>query len=169
MAVVVYIEEASPPFVALTLNPVALLLGRLSLNVELVVAPQHSLVVSPNVLVLQEGRGDRGNLISEGLGFATRTSGSLGGELGYHYWWLARRPLHGAFLGPSFLAGSTTNASVGDPSRAQAYWGGAFDVGGQEVLPGGFTIGGGLGLGVVKMADALAVYPRLLAQVGWSF
>ncbi|MDP9033389.1 MAG: hypothetical protein M3O50_01160 [Myxococcota bacterium] len=159
----------SQRFVALTFNPIPLLVGRLSGNVEVMVAPQHSLVASPNVLVLQVGRGARDNLISEGLGFASRTSGSVGVELGYHYWWLARGPLHGAFLGPSFLVGSTTDATVGDPSHAQAYWGAAFDVGGQEVLQGGLTIGAALGLGIVKMADALAAYPRLLVQVGWSF
>jgi hypothetical protein len=168
-AEVIYIEEPASRSVALTLNPLSLFLGRLSGNVEVLVAPHHSVVFGPNILVLQEGRGDRYNLVSEGLGYATRTSSGLGFELGYHYWWPWQRSLRGPFLGPSLLIGSTTNASVGDPSRAQAYWGAAFDVGDQEVLPGGFTIGGGFGLAVVKMTDALALFPRLLVQAGWSF
>lgn len=166
---VITTEEAQTRPVALTLNPLALVLGRLSGNVEILAAPHHSFVVSPNVLVAEEGRGDRYNLASEGLGFATRPSSSVGLEVGYHYWWWWGQSLRGPFLGPSLLVGSTTNASVGDPSHVQAYWGAAFDGGGQEVLPGGFTIGGAIGLAVIKMADAFAVFPRLLFQVGWCF
>ena len=57
-----------------------------------------------------------------------------------------------------------------DEANAQAYWGGAFDAGGQGVLPGGFTLGAGLGLGFVELASVVAVFPRLLTwQLGWSF
>jgi hypothetical protein len=67
------------------------------------------------------------------------------------------------------LVGSVTNASVGDGSHAQVYWGGAFDVGAQAVFSGGFTIGGGLGVGFLELASNVTVFPRLLFQVGWSF
>lgn len=153
---------------AITLNPLALTVGRLSANVELVVASHHSLVLSPNLIAFHEDRGGRDSVVSEGLGFATSTSRGIGSELGYHYWWRGGRSLAGPFLGPSVLVGSTTNASVGDTNGAQGYWGLAFDAGGQAVLPGGFTVGAGLGVGVVEMARADAVFPRLLFQLGWS-
>jgi len=164
----VYEEPLARP-VAITFNPAALVLGRLSANVEVLLAPHHSLVLSPNVLAFQEGHGGRYDLASEGLGFATQRSSSFGGELGYHYWWRWRRSLMGPYFGPSLLLGSVTNASVGPTAAAQAYWGGAFDAGGQAVLPGGFTLGAGIGLGFVELASVAAIFPRFLFQLGWSF
>ena len=160
-------EEHGRP-IALTLDPIPLVLGRLSANAEVLLSPHHAIVGSPNLLIFQLDRGGRYSLTSEGFGFASPTSGGFGIELGYHYWWQAHDSLRGPFFGPSLLLGATTQASVGDPSHAQGYWGFAFDVGGQEVFLGGFTIGGGAGLGIVKMADATALFPRLLVQVGWS-
>ena len=165
----VYVEPPEAHPVAVTLNPIGLFRGRLSANLEVQVEPHHSLVVSPNLLVFHADRGQAGSLVSEGLGFVTSTSGSVGIEFGYHYWWRWTRELRGPYLGPSLLLGSTTSASVGDPTHAQSYWGLAFDVGWQEVLPGGFTAGVGAGLETVRMAGVGAVVPRLLAQVGWSF
>lgn len=163
------VEEATRPPVGVTVNPVDLALGRLSANVEVQIAPHHSLVASPNLLFIHLDRGGRYSLVSEGFGFATRSSTGFGVELGYHYWGYLARSLRGPFVGPSLLLGATTDATVGDPSHAQAYWGLAIDVGEQEILPGGFTIGAGVGLGLIFMADAAAVFPRLLLQVGWSF
>jgi hypothetical protein len=166
---VVIVEPPAAYPVALTLNPLGLFVGRLSANLEVQLEPHHSLVVSPNVLVFHADRGGSDGLLSEGLGFAQRTSSSFGIEFGYHYWWRWSRMLRGPYLGPSLLLGSTTNAGVGDPTHAQTYWGLAFDVGWQEVTPGGFTAGIGGGLEFVRMAGAGAVVPRLLLQIGWSF
>jgi hypothetical protein len=166
---VIYVEPIAAYPVALTLNPLGLFGGRLSANLEVQLEPHHSLVVSPNVLAFHADRGDPNSLLSEGLGFATRTSQSVGLEFGYHYWWRWARMLRGPYLGPSLLLGSTTNGGVGDPTHAQGYWGLAFDVGWQEVMPGGFTAGIGGGLEVVRMAGTGAVVPRLLMQIGWSF
>jgi hypothetical protein len=163
------VYEEPPRPVAITLNPVALTVGRLSANVEFLLAPHHSLVLSPNLIAFHEDRGGRYSLLNEGLGLATNNSNSFGGEVGYHYWWRWRRSLVGPFFGPSVLLGSVTNAAVGNTTGAQGYWGLAFDAGGQAVLPGGFTIGAGIGLGFVEMDDAYAVFPRFLLQLGWSF
>ncbi len=165
---VVYAEAPPPPThpVAVTLNPVGLFRGRLSANLEVQLVPHHSLVVSPNLLVFHT---DRGTIISDGFGFTTPTSNSIGIELGYHYWWRWAQSLSGPYMGPSLLLGSTTEASVGDPTHAQSYWGLAFDVGWQEVLSGGFTAGIGAGLGILRMAGTGTVVPRALAAVGWSF
>jgi hypothetical protein len=166
---VVYVERPEPRPVAITLNPLGLFVGRLSANVELQIEPHHSFIVAPNVLVFDADRGQAHSLISEGLGFATHSSSSVGVELGYHYWWQWHRALRGPFFGPSLLLGGTSQASAGDPTREQGYWGLAFDVGDQEVLPGGFTVGAGGGLEVVELAGKAAVVPRLLLDVGCSF
>jgi Protein of unknown function (DUF3575) len=166
--VAVYEEPTLRPL-AVTLNPLPLTLGRLSANVEWLLAPHHALVLSPNVLLFSTDRGGRYDLRSEGLGFATQDSSGFGGELGYHYWWRWRESLSGPFFGPSLLLGATTKASVGTTTGAQAYWGAALDAGGQVVLPAGFTLGAGIGLGFVDMASSGAVFPRFLLQLGWSF
>jgi hypothetical protein len=166
--VYVYEEPAPRPF-AITFNPLALTMGRLSANFEFLLAPHHAIVLSPNVLAFQVDRGGRYDLRSEALGFATEHSSNFGGELGYHYWWRWRQSLSGPYFGPSLLLGSTTNASVGTTANAQGYWGFALDAGGQAVLPGGFTAGAGIGLGFVEMASAEALFPRFLLQLGWSF
>jgi hypothetical protein len=155
---------------ALTINPLPVFFGRVSGNAEVLLLPHHSLVLSPNALLFPADRGGRGSLISEGMGFATRGSSSLGLELGYRFWWRANDALRGPFLGPSLLVGTTTQSSV-DPSRAMGYWGLAVDIGAQEVLRGGFTVGAGAGLGFVRIEQgvrATAFFPRLLVQVGWS-
>jgi hypothetical protein len=151
------------------LNPLALVVGRLSANVEIQLAPHHALVLSPNVLSYHVERGGRYNLASEGTGYASSTSAGFGGEVGYHYWWAWRRTLAGPWVGPSLLFGSTTDATVGTTNGAQAYWGAAIDAGGQAVVPGGFTFGAGLGVGFVSMASTTSFFPRFLLQLGWSF
>jgi hypothetical protein len=166
--VYVYEEPVARP-VAITFNPLALTLGRLSANVEFLLAPHHSLVVSPNIIAFQENRGGRYDLRSDALGFASERSSSFGAEAGYHYWWHWRRSLVGPYFGPSLLVGSVTNALVGNTTNAQPYFGGAIDAGGQGVLPGGFTLGAGIGLGFIEMASVDQFFPRFLLQLGWSF
>ncbi len=167
--IVVVVEEPESHRLAITLNPLPLFWGRLSANVEMQLAPHHALVVSPNVLVFNADRGGTGSLLSSGFGFASPTSTGIGVELGYHYYSRWSRTLRGNFFGPSLLVGTTSGANVGDGTHAQGYYGFALDVGRQEVLPGGFTVGGGLGIGILRMADSVAVVPRVLLQIGWSF
>ena len=152
----------------MTFNPLALTLGRLSANVEVLLAPHHSISLSPNIIAFQENRGGRYDLRSDALGFASPQSSSFGAEVGYHYWWHWHRSLAGPYFGPSFLAGSVTNAQVGNKTNAQPYFGGAFDAGGQGILPGGFTLGAGVGLGFIEMASATQFFPRFLLQLGVS-
>jgi hypothetical protein len=150
---------------AITLNPLALPWGRVSGNVELLLAAHHAIVASPNALFADVSRG---GLLALALGFTQSASSGAGGEVGYHYWWYGHDGLRGPFFGPSLLLGVTSAATVGDPSRAQAYWGAAIDVGEQAILSGGFTIGGGAGLGLIRMGGSGVVFPRFLLQVGWS-
>lgn len=152
--------------IAVTLDPLPLLWGRIGANVELLVAPHHALVGSAHVLLSNV---NRGGILAQAFGFAQKTSSGAGAEVGYHYWWYWSRSLQGPFFGPSLLVGSTTNATVGGVPDAQTYWGVSVDAGEQAVLAGGFTAGAGIGLGLIRMADAGAVFPRFLAQLGWSF
>ena len=137
----------------------------MSANVEALATPHHAFVASANVLFPNV---ERGGDLGQAFGFAQSASSSLGGEVGYHYWWDWRRALRGLFFGPSLILGGTTAATVGDSTRLQAYWGAALDIGEQAVLPGGLTFGAGAGFGFVRMAGAMAAFPRLLVQVGWS-
>jgi hypothetical protein len=166
---VVYVEVPETRPIAITWNPLGLPWGRLSANAEFQLQPHHALFVSPNALLFHVNRGGSGALLSEGFGFASPTSASFGVEVGYHYWLRWARSLRGPYLGPALLLGSTSQATVGDPTHAQGYWGLALDVGYQEVLPGGFTVGVGAGLEVIRMAGTGGVTPRLLLQAGWSF
>lgn len=171
----VSVEESAAPeappshALALTWNPIVLFWGRLSANAEIEIAPHHSIVASPNAIVFFADRGGPSALLSQGFGFASRTSLSFGGELGYHYWLAGARSLRGVFFGPSVVLGATTQATVGDPTQVQAYWGVAADLGVQQVLSVGFTAGAGVGLEFVHMADATRFVPRLLVQLGWCF
>jgi hypothetical protein len=163
------VEARTPHPLAISLNPVGLFWGRLSANVEWQAAPHHALIVVPNALVFQADRGGPKYLLSEGFGFASPSSFGAGAEVGYHYWFRASDALRGWFFGPSLLAGFTTQASVGDPSHPQGYWGAALDLGDQEVLGNGFTAGVGVGVAYLEMAGTSALVPRLLLQIGWSF
>jgi hypothetical protein len=165
---VVYVEPVVHPL-AVTLNPLDLFWGRISTNIEFQLEPHHSILVVPSVLAAHSNRGDPGDLLPRGFGFATTTSNGAGIELGYHYWLHWARVLRGPFLGPSFLLGFTTHPSVGDPNGTEGYWGLAFDAGWQEVIAPGFTAGAGLGVGWLRMSDTATAFPRFLVQVGWSF
>jgi hypothetical protein len=139
------------------------------MNVEWELAPHHSIVAAPNALIFQADRDGRRYLLSEGFGFASPSSFGAGTEVGYHYWPGASDVLRGWFLGPSLLAGLTTDATVGNPTHPQGYWGLALDLGAQEVLGSGFTAGLGGGIGFLHMAGTSAFVPRLLLQLGWTF
>ena len=132
-------------------------------------APHHSIVASQRAHLPGRPRRPALALLSEGFGFASPSSFGVGAEVGYHYWPRASDVLRGWFFGPSLLAGLTTDATVGDPTHAQGYWGLALDLGAQEVLGNGFTAGLGGGIGFLHMAGTSAFVPRLLLQLGWTF
>jgi hypothetical protein len=161
----------APPHspIVVSWSPVPLAWGRLGLEGELRIAPHHSLFGGLSGLLFSADRGGRATMFSAGFGFASDDSSGLGVEVGYHFWLEARRTLSGLYLGPSLVAGVTTRATAGDGTDARAYWGGAFDVGWQQVCPVGLTVAVGAGLGVSRMADVTEPYPRVVARVGWSF
>jgi hypothetical protein len=176
--------SVTPRRVTLTLNPLALVVGRYGANVELLIAPHHAIAASAYVqtfpramtkMLLPSAKGDG-------------PPPTLGGELGYRFY-TGRDGPSGLFVGPSLVAMPIVYPQVDDSLEPAlvpvAALGGAIDVGAQAVLGSGFTIGGGVGAMALAYtpppsvkpppgADVPSypephVLPRLLVMAGWSF
>jgi hypothetical protein len=157
---------------AITLNPLTLLLGRYGANVELLPAKHHALVANPYFGMANVTLND------------VKTSYSMyGGELGYHFY-SGSRGANGFYVGPSFIYMRTReHEECGSPGCSVAAdmdfstYGMAVDLGGQWVADSGFTIGGGGGLMYLRsdatrngngVARFEGVLPRLLFTIGYS-
>ena len=148
-------------FLSVRANPLALFIGRLSADVEWMVAPHHALIGSPHVTLAQS----RGDLPANATGFTGANATGFGVELGYHYF--PAPELEGLFFGPSLLLDSTRPAP--GATRFTAY-GGAFDVGYQAVVGPGFTLAAGGGLLFITASGApVKLAPRALLGIGWTF
>ena len=147
-------------------------MSRISADFEIMLAPHHALVVSPNVTLhkFAFSRGDSPtSLFREGFGFADNDSSGVGAEIGYHYW--TKRELEGIFFGPSLVLGGTFPPG-GSGVKTFGYIGGAVDVGYQYLFSNGFTLLGGGGImliGGTAAGTTVKAVPRLLFGVGWSF
>lgn len=157
---------------ALTINPLSLMFGRIGANVEFLPAEHHGIMLNPYY-----------SSVSVELGEIETRYTSLGGELGYHFY-TGSKGANGFFVGPSFLMSRTTlNAEcmkVGcdaDPEATITTYGVAVDLGGQHVFDNGITLGGGGGLMYLKSSaeaegDTVlkfeGVLPRFLFTVGYS-
>lgn len=161
---------------ALTLNPLSLILTRVGINVEYMLARHHGIMVNP---FFQSISADSGQL-------STKYT-NVGGELAYHFY-TGNRGANGFFVGPfvTFISQSATSSGGGVSADASAtIFGGGLDLGGQHVFRNGFTIGAGGGVMYLKQsAEATAtngtltssgfakfdgVFPRFLFTIGWSF
>ncbi len=161
------VEYETPRTTSIRLNPLPIFAGRLSVDLEFMLAPHHALIVSPNVTFHKVAFARNDNTLGYGLGFASDTSAGFGGEVGYHYW--TRRHLQGIYLGPSLVLGATL-PSAPPGAKAFAYFGGAFDVGYQYLFANGFTLNGGGGIMVIGASGTTAhAAPRFLFGLGWSF
>jgi hypothetical protein len=168
--------------VAVTINPLPLVAGRYGANLDVLPVPHHAVTTSLFVQTFPLGLLRR--YIPEGFAVADPPA-RLGGEVGYRFYG-GKTAANGLFAGPSLVLmpiayPRATDAGI-EVTSFHAY-GGALDVGVQAVTPGGFTIGGGLG--VMALAYALPrsnvagieippiatprVLPRLLFAAGWSF
>jgi hypothetical protein len=163
-------------WVALTLNPIAPLIGRWGANVEIVPVVHHGIVLSGSYVT----RADCcTSTPSDTAGPSPGASPVLrggSGEIGYRYYTSRRGPA-GLFFGPSFVAGGLGIGNQGSLSLV----GGAFDVGGQLMFHG-FVFGAGLGVQalhasrvVTKTDDPLTdvltqsmISPRVLATIGYA-
>jgi hypothetical protein len=157
---------------AITLNPLTLLLGRYGANAEFLPAKHHALVANPFY-----------GLASITMNDVKTSFTTYGGELGYHYY-TGSRGANGFFLGPSFIFMRshsaeecvTAGCKLGADMDFSTY-GMAFDVGGQWVSSGGFTIGGGGGAMYLRSDVSQngsgglrfeGILPRVLFTLGYS-
>jgi hypothetical protein len=157
--------------VALTLNPLSLLfLQRIGLNVEWLPTTHHAIAFNPS---FQFGDNSVEQVARHRV---------FSGELGYHYY-LGSKGADGIWFGPSVLAHreeaeGAASAPLNRSGTVHAL-GGAFDVGGQVIVDGGFTIGAGVGLMYLASLDGpgpeVRAVPtdkltgRLLCTLGFSF
>lgn len=160
--------ERSPRTISIRLNPLPFFMSRLSADFEIMLAPHHALVVSPN-LTLKKFAFHRGDVFTYGMGFAGDDNSGFGAEVGYHYW--TKRELEGIYFGPSLVFGATL-PPANTNGKTFAYVGGAIDVGYQYLFSNGFTLNGGGGVmltGATAAGSTAKAAPRLLFGVGWSF
>jgi hypothetical protein len=160
-------ERETPRTTSLRFNPLPLFAGRLSVDLEFLLAPHSAIVVSPNVTFHKLAFARNGNELGYGLGYAGDNSAGFGGEVGYHYW--IRRHLDGVYVGPSLVLGATLPPA---PTKTFAYYGAALDVGYQFLFSNGFTLNGGGGILIINASptgSTVHAAPRFLFGIGWSF
>jgi hypothetical protein len=125
--------------VALQGEPLAVIIGRFSADLEYLPDAHHALHLSPHTYYAFPGKDD------ELDGF--------GAEVGYRFYTGAHGP-HGLFMGASFLFGqyhyvhvSTYGPPLDPPDDTHYYsFGGALDVGWQSIVLGNFAVGAGAGV-----------------------
>ncbi len=160
-------------------NPLALSIGRYSIQGEWLPALHHALTLNPFYTHASAGtltvNGD-----TEDLG----TFSGGGAEFGYRFYTGSKGP-NGFFVGPSFLIADYSQSGGGEPSVSFTSVGAAFDIGGQGVVGPGIVIGGGFGLQATKnskdfgstsdlnFASAViaggGIRPRFLFHIGYAF
>jgi hypothetical protein len=155
---------------ALTLNPLSLILTRVGINVEYMLARHHGLILNPFFQSISVGDNPP----------VKTTYTNVGAELGYRFY-TGNRGANGFFIGPfaTFMS-SSLKAETGSASAESSIsiYGGGVDLGGQHVFRNGFTIGGGGGLMYLTASEKTTesslfkvsgVLPRFLFTLGWSF
>jgi hypothetical protein len=164
--------------VALQGNPLGLIIGRYSADLEYLPVPHHALHFSPVGYFALPGVAD------EITGF--------GAEMGYR-WYSGLYGPHGFFLGASFIAlslqyihGALPGVPLDSPQdTSYVQLGGAIDAGYQLVILGNFAVGAGVGASYTtdttpptfpfqnhSSSDLLygsGLRPRLLLSVGAAF
>lgn len=161
--------------IALELNPLALGIGRYSIQGEYLLARHHAVTLNP--FFTSTSVKVNGTEVGSLSGF--------GGELGYRFY-TGSKGANGLFVGPSFLFASYSSSPVGaGKSLSFTAVGGALDIGGQFIIGPGVVLGFGGGLQYTKNSEELAstnglnfassviagggVRPRALLAVGYSF
>ncbi|HEU4406513.1 MAG TPA: DUF3575 domain-containing protein [Polyangiaceae bacterium] len=169
---------------AVALNPLAVTIGRYSLQAEYLPAKHHALTLSPFYTYAPVKAEINGQELDGG------SLSGFGGELGYRFYSGNKGP-NGFFVGPSLLFGAYSQSA---PSGAQpegsrgsesfTSYGGAIDIGGQAVIGPGIVVGGGFGLQYtttsrdidtdnLNLASAIiaggGVRPRFLFSAGYAF
>lgn len=157
---------------ALTLNPLSMLIGRLGANIEFLPAKHHALTLNPYY-----------SSIEIEVPNAKTDLTYYGAELGYRYY-SGSKGANGFFIGPAAVFTSSQAkrscnlpGCVTPPEEQYSSYGVALDLGGQYVADSGFTIGGGAGLMLLRSTGGVegsktvqfeGVVPRILLTIGYS-
>jgi hypothetical protein len=161
---------------ALTINPVAALIGRWGGNIEILPVAHHGIVLSGSYVTRSDCCT---STPGDSAGASPQSSGLLRGgfgELGYRYYTGKRGPT-GLFIGPSLVTGVLSTGTEGTISLVGA----ALDVGGQFMFHG-FVFGAGAGVQALHASRSITktddptvdvltqsmIAPRVLATVGYA-
>jgi Protein of unknown function (DUF3575) len=180
----VVIHDAVPPrrILSLELNPLALIIDKLSVNVVIAPVDHHALVLSPYVVwpstqpfYVYDDQGNSQQLpVQKFTGF--------GGEIGYRYYTGLGGP-RGFFVGPSLIIADMNVKAQNGSSTGYIDLGVAADVGYQMIVVDSLSLAVGAGLqyatpvgatipGQQFPADVYGsarLFPRALASIGWAF
>lgn len=172
-------EKSEHKSLSLEINPVAISIGRYSLNVEYLPLPHHALVVNPFFAYVSA------DVQTGNLEYSQSFVGA-GAEAGYRFYTGSKGP-NGFFVGPSVLFGqySASQDAVGSiPATSTGFTtiGGAIDIGGQAVIGPGVVIGAGAGVQYTHATEDFedlpfaagilaggGIRPRVLLSVGYAF
>jgi hypothetical protein len=173
-------EEIRP--LAITGNPLSLLIGRFGGNVEIVAAAHHAIVGSAYAQVFPVGI-VRGMMPPEVRDRVRDPPVTVGGELGYRLY-SGSRGTEGLFVGPSLVVTPLAYPRLTPDMNVDLVTfhapGVALDAGVQHVTGIGLTLGGGIGVEYLAYTlpndprrlpvpvDAHWL-PRVLMAAGWSF
>ncbi len=175
----VAIAQASPSRRVATIewNPIALLIQRVSFNVEIAPADHHALVFTPMYFYPRTASftNDSGQVV------LAQTFEGFGGEIGYRYY-TGAGGLRGFYAGPSVFALFPT-ATAGNGSKTSfSDFGLAADVGYQALVADSWLVSLGGGVQYTFTSESLArqqqpativanrgVQPRVDFSVGYAF
>jgi hypothetical protein len=162
-------DEPFPTLVAVELNPLAPIAGRISSTFEVMPDRHHAIVLTPYV---HRHNADGLLLTDPNVSFSHAWAVAYAIEAGYRFY-SGRRGPHGFYVGPSVVFGSQWNApgEEGDPHGRSTVFGLVVDVGGQ-VRAGDFIIGGGAGAGLSSERACASpctggLVGRVLFSIGW--
>jgi hypothetical protein len=179
----VVVQQTAPrKILAIEWNPVALIIGRVSVDVVVAPVNHHALVLSPfyaSTSTVPINVVDASGTPSTEL--PKQTFDGFGGELGYRYYFGQRGP-RGFFLGPSLILGRFKATAQNGSETPFVDYGFAADAGYEMLIADSVAIalGGGLQYSATSKsipdqqwpADIYAnngVRPRLLCSLGWAF
>jgi hypothetical protein len=179
------VPSEAPPrrFLTLEWNPVALLLQRVSANVEIAPAEHHAIVLTPFYFYARTSRFQRpapGQPDTNEFVEAQRFDG-FGGEIGYRYY-AGAGGARGPYVGVSVFAMFPT-ATAGDGSQTSfTDYGVAADVGYQALVASHWLVSAGGGVqytfvsrSIPNQQEPASVYanrgvlPRLDLSLGYAF
>jgi hypothetical protein len=155
-------------------------LGKLSLNFVLAPLEHHALILSPYYVLTRTTPvtvfDDGGNPTQ----LPVQTFRGYGSELGYRYY-TGQGGLRGFFFGPSLILAAMTATAQNGAKTPYLDYGVAVDVGYQALVVDSVSLSLGAGLQYTTPSKSIpeqmlwakvfantAVFPRILASVGWA-